>query len=183
MKMKDYDYLLPIPVLIYLLIKSFTTGAGFFASVFVFLLCAVIWLGFCALVLRWPKRSAEHERNQALLSQPRHTAIGSVLLFSPYDTGKVKYDSVIDGTTREIGGNWSYYVHSHTESRHVYDGFQFTLLFKDLQQAPMQFRVKSPLFEKEIKVPAYYDGIREVVYVTDTDGTNYCLSIRPVDVF
>ena len=98
-----------------------------------------------------------------------------------YDTGKKSYYSVSDGTTMEIGGDWSIYEHSHMESRNIYDGDLLSLASVRNGKPFMKFRT----------LPSYVDGTEhklrydhnpiQVTYVTDNDGTNYCLFIRPMD--
>ena len=178
--MKDYDYLLPLPVLVLLFIKMLTRG-DLLVGMAAFLCQAVIWLGFCALVLRWPKRYRQYKWSQTLLAQPHQKIIGQVSFFQRHNTGKTKRTSVSDGSTMEIGGDWSYYVHSHTESSPVYDGYEFLLSVEAPEWSLKKFRVKPPFFEIDQQSEKYMFGLKEVTYVTDTDGTNFCLSFRPMD--
>lgn len=179
--MKDYDYLMTIPMLVYLLIKSISWGNTIEQVLSIFLLGSVMWLGFCALVLRWPKRYKDHEHGKALLALPQKKVTGYIADLRSYDTGKKSYISVSDGTTMEIGGDWSIYEHSHMETYPVYDGDILSLTSVRNGKPFMKFRTLPSYVDGAEHKLRYYHNSIEVTYITDTDGTNYCLAIQPIE--
>lgn len=178
MKKQDWVALLIVPVCLFCPLKE---GIPFLQAVIIRLLFLAVFLGVFALFFRWPKRYRDYRHGQTLLALPQKKVTGYIADLRSYDTGKKSYISVSDGTTMEIGGDWSIYEHSHLETYPVYEGDILSLTSVRNGKPFMKFRsLPSYVDGTEHKLRYYHNSI-EVTYITDTDGTNYCLSIRPMD--
>ena len=162
--------------LLIILIMIFPWGehAGLLARL-ALILCAC---GMPVFLLQWHKRIPQHFKRRNLMRLPFKTVCGVLSEPLPYNTGETRSVAVPTGFTQKYGGDWGTYVHYRYESHTVYSGQYAELLCGD---TPMVFRSLPPyFFSKEDSIPVTM-GIVKITYVTDTDGTNYFISARPVE--
>ena len=135
----------------------------------------------CFLIFGGPQRIRAKKQAKHFASLPQHTTTGYIYRLMAFDTGKKSYISVSDGITQEIGGDWKVYSHSHLETQNVYDGDFLSLSHIRNDKPFIQFRTLPRGIDGTEHKLRYYHNLVEATYITDTDGTNYCLSIRPLE--
>ena len=141
----------------------------------------VFWGLLCFLVFGGPQRIRAKKQANHFASLPQQTTTGYIYSLMSFNTGKKRYRSVSDGITQEIGGDWKVYSHSHVESYDVYDGDFLSLSHTRYGEPFIQFRTLPKNIDGTEHKLTYYYYLVEATYVTDADGTNYCLSIRPLE--
>lgn len=146
-----------------------------------FSLAAITPLAF---ILKWPKRFSKSRERSRLLKHRRHTVIGAFTEFHPYDTGKEKTVSVLDGYSQKAFSA-EIYSHYHFEKQKIYDGTIAVFEKCDMENGQYYYNnqtitlrtLPKTFWGTEDELPPV-DSIIKLVYVTSQDGTHYFVEAK-----
>lgn len=139
------------------------------------------------LVLRWPKRIRNSYQASKLLKRREHSAIGIFIEVYPFDTGKEKTVSVLDGYTQKAFSA-QIYNHYHFEKQKVYDGYVGIFQKCDEKDGKFYYNnqvikvrtLPSSAFKNDEELPPVNE-LYKIYYVTDPDGIHYFVDAEPIN--
>lgn len=147
------------------------------ASVILLRIVFIVLFGtLVALAAKWPKRLKDDKKRRRLLSLPVQKTIGVCNTPTPYFDGKVRYEYVPSGFSQQIGGNWNLYNHYHLEQVRDMKGWHAVVVVPDSGQTIEIHTLPDPFWGKAETIPSLPQP-KAITYVTDSDGTNYFVSV------
>lgn len=172
--MKKQDLLVFIMILLCLIVPL-RDGTPVVTAILLRVVFIALFGIITALAAKWPKRLKDDKKRKQLLMLPVQRVVGVCQIATPFFDGKVRYEYVPSGFSQQIGGDWSFYSHYHTEKVRDMKGWHAIISIPDTDRTIEIHTLPDPFWGSTETIPSFTQP-RVITYVTDTDGKNYFIS-------
>jgi len=172
--MKKQDLLVFIMILLCLIVPL-RNGTPVMTAILLRVVFVALFGVVMALAAKWPRRIREDKKRKQLLMLPVRKVVGVCDTPTPCFDGKVRYEYVPSGFSQQIGGDWSFYSHYHTEKVRDMKGWHAIVSIPGSDSTIEIHTLPNPFWGSADTIPSFTQPT-EITYVTDTDGTNYFVS-------